>query len=397
MKNKLEISDIFNLNHSFFIFVSNSSINQGILNLNNSNYYFMKYSYPSFITLTEFKPEYFYKNQINFYAFSSLQELLKYSNLLSQISSNCFHLFILIIVYAWCFCLLINIIIFYKVIKQLIEPIKNLQETLESNSIKDAKIFEYEYDDIINELFLTCKEFLSGQIDKNNNEKGLDIINSKSQEKSVTEENKYSKNLRINNYIMYKLINDQEILMDCSKYIEINENNTLQNDRDKNSSNSFLYDKKMNFSGVYDNNNKLSDNIQNKNTLKFQKEEKEKENREFFKKLFQISEYLLYFLKENRQKLIKIKDNEINDESNISKNEKFSQNTSMEEISNNNSLIKKTESNLLNKDNSKGLSINIIDKEDMTYLWYMEAKKRNNKSLNYKMGKNYDELFNDFI
>ena len=292
---------------------------------------------------------------------------------------------------------MINIIIFYKVIKQLIEPIKNLQETLESNSIKDAKIFEYEFDDIINELFLTCKEFLSGQIDKNNNEKGLDIINSKSQEKSVTEENKYSKNLRINNYIMYKLINDQEILMDCSKYIEINENNTLQNDRDKNSSNSFLYDKKMNFSGVCDNNNKLSDNIQNKNTLKFQKEEKEKENREFFKKLFQISEYLLYFLKENRQKLIKIKDNEINDESNISKNEKFSQNTSMEEISNNNSLIKKTESNLLNKDNSKGLSINIIDKEDMTYLWYMEAKKRNNKSLNYKIGNNYDELFNDFI
>ena len=102
-------------------------------------------------------------------------------------------------------------------------------------------------------------------------------------------------------------------------------------------------------------------------------------------------------MKENRQKLIKIKDNEINDESNISKNEKFSQNTSMEEISNNNSLIKKTESNLLNKDNSKGLSINIIDKEDMTYLWYMEAKKRNNKSLNYKIGNNYDELFNDFI
>ena len=102
-------------------------------------------------------------------------------------------------------------------------------------------------------------------------------------------------------------------------------------------------------------------------------------------------------MKENRQKLIKIKDNEINDESNISKNEKFSQNTSMEEISNNNSLIKKTESNLLNKDNSKGLSINIIDKEDMTYLWYMEAKKRNNKSLNYKIGNNYDELFNDGI
>ena len=397
LKNKLEINDIFNLNHSFFIFVFNSSINQGIINLNNSNYYFMKYSYPSFSTLVEFSPEYFYKNQINFYAFFSLQELLKYCNSLYQISSNCFNLFILIIVYIWCFCLLINISIFKKVIKQLIEPFKNLEEALVSNSIKQEKIFEYKYDDIINELFLTCKEFLNGQIDKNNSEKGLDIINSISKEKSVTKENKIAKNLRINNYIMNKLINDQEILMDFSKYIEINENNTLQNIEDKNISNSFLYDKKMNISNIYDNNNGLNDNIQNKNIFKFQKEEKEKENREFFKKLFQISEYLLNFLKENRQKLIKIKDNEINDESNISKNEKFSQNTSMQEIPNYSSLIRKTDSNLLNKDNLKSFSINLIDKDDMTYLWYMEAKKKNNKSINYKIGNNYDELFKDDI
>ena len=153
----------------------------------------------------------------------------------------------------------------------------------------------------------------------------------------------------------------------------------------------------MNISNIYDNNNGLNDNIQNKNIFKFQKEEKEKENREFFKKLFQISEYLLNFLKENRQKLIKIKDNEINDESNRSKNEKFSQNTSMQEIPNYSSLIRKTDSNLLNKDNQKSFSINLIDKDDMTYLWYMEAKKKNNKSINYKIGNNYDELFKDDI
>ena len=359
----------------------------------------MKYSYPNLNSLIEFKPEYFYKNQINYYAFYSFKEPLKYVNLLFQIASNCFYLFILIIiVYIWSFCLIINIIIFNKVIRQLIEPIKKLQEALISNSIKDVKIFEYEYDDIINDLFLTCKQFLIGQIDKENKENGLDHLNSLSISKDKyvgSEENKYEKNLRINNYIMNKLINQQKILMDFSKYIEINENNILQ-DYEEYNNNSFLYNKKMNSDNIIDN-NEISNNIQNKNTYKFQKEEKEKENREFFKKLFQISEYLLYFLEENNQKIIKIKDNEINDESNISKNEKFSQNTSMEEISNNNSLIKKTESNLLNKDNSKGLSINIIDKEDMTYLWYMEAKKRNNKSLNYKIGNNYDELFNDFI
>ena len=110
---------------------------------------------------------------------------------------------------------------------------------------------------------------------------------------------------------MNKLINEQEILMNCSKFIETNENDTLQNDGDKNSSSSFLYDKKMNFSNIYDNKNKLSDNIQSKNTFKIQKEEKEKENREFFKKLFQISEYLYYFLNENKKKLIKIKDKKL--------------------------------------------------------------------------------------
>jgi len=128
LENKLEINHIFSLNHSFFILVSNSSINQGILKFDNSNYYyFMKYSYPNFNTLIEFKPEFFYKNQINFYAFSSLKVLQKYSNLLLQISSNCFNLFILIIVYIWFFCLFTNIIIFNKVNKQLIEPIKKLQ------------------------------------------------------------------------------------------------------------------------------------------------------------------------------------------------------------------------------------------------------------------------------
>jgi len=388
-ENKLELNDIFGLNHNFFIFVSNSSINQGILKLENSYYYFMKYSYPNFNTLIDFKPEFFYRDQINFYAFSSLKNLLKYTNLLLQITSNCFNLFILIIVYIWLFCFLVNIIIFNKVNKQLLEPIKKLQETLLSDSIKDAKLFEYEYDEIINELFLTCKEFLSGKIDKANKEKELDNLNnlSISKEKSNKEENKYNKNLKINNYLMNKLIKEQNFLMDFSKYIETNENNILENNENENSNNSLLYIKKMN------DNNKLENNIKNKISFKFQKEDKEKENREYFKTLFKISEYFHLFLNENKQKYIAIKDNEINDES--KKTEKSYQIYSEQEISNDKTIIKKTDYKLLNNDNSKSFSINIINKNDMTYLWYMEAKKRNNKSLNYKIGKNYDELFND--
>ena len=186
---------------------------------------------------------------------------------------------------------------------------------------------------------------------------------------------------------MNKLIKEQNILMDFSKYIENNENNILEKNENENSNNSLLYIKKMN------DNNKLENNIKNKISFKFQKEDKEKENREYFKTLFKISEYFHLFLNENKQKYIAIKDNEINDES--KKTEKSYQIYSEQEISNDKTIIKKTDYKLLNNDNSKSFSINIINKNDMTYLWYMEAKKRNNKSLNYKIGKNYDELFND--
>ena len=37
----------------------------------------------------------------------------------------------------------------------------------------------------------------------------------------------------------------------------------------------------------------------------------------------------------------------------------------------------------------------MLKNKDISYLWYMEAKKRKNKSLNYLVDKNYDELFID--
>ena len=264
-----------------------------------------------------------------------------------------------------------------------------------SDSIKKIEIFEYEYDEIINELFLTCKQILSRKIDKGNKEKGLDNLSnlSISKEKPDSEDYKYAKNLKIDNYLMNKLINEQKNLMDFSRYIEINENNILENNGDGNSDNSVHCSKKMN-----DNNNELVNNISNKISFNFQKEEKkkEKENREYFKKLFQISEYLYFFFEENKQKDINIKDNEINNERNINKkNEKSYKINSVQEISNYKKVKKKFDSKLINKDNPKNLPINIFNKNDMTYLWYTEAKKRNNISLNYKIGKNYDELFND--
>ena len=399
-KRQLEIDDIFNLNQSFFVFISNNSINQGIINLDNSNYYFMKYSYPNYNSLIEFKPEYYYKDQINFYFFSSFREPIKYCNLIYQISTNMFYLIILIIIYIWFICLLINLYIFEKVIKQIIIPIQNLLKAISSNSIKDKLIFEYEYDEFINDLFLTCKELLTRQVDKSYKEKRIENLEEQliSNEKNKdTEENKYAKNLRINNDIMNKLINQQKSLMDFSKYIETNENNSLENYLDKNNISS-LNIKKISLGNIsdIDNNNKVkfSNFIQSKNSFKFEKEEKEKENREYFKKLFQISEFFYYFLDNNAKKIINISNNEINNENSINlKNEKSSQLNYEKINSNYHKIIEKADS----KDNIKSYTINMINKKDITYLWYMEAKKKNNKSLNYKMGLKYEELFKDKV
>ena len=201
---------------------------------------------------------------------------------------------------------------------------------------------------------------------------------------------------------MNNLINQQKSLMDFSKYIETNENNCLDNYLD-NENKSSLNIKKISLGNISDNSNynkdKFMNAIQNKNSFKFEKVEKEKENRESFKKLFQISEYFYYFLDKNQQNFIIIVDNELNNEIKInSKNEKSNQdNFEQVDYSNNHKIIKKSESNLLNKDNIKNISINMIDKNDISYLWYMEAKKKNNRSLNYKMGKKYDELFKDRV
>ena len=42
------------------------------------------------------------------------------------------------------------------------------------------------------------------------------------------------------------------------------------------------------------------------------------------------------------------------------------------------------------------ISINMIDNKNISYLWYMEAKKKKNKCLNYKVGNDYEGLFIEY-
>ena len=115
-----EIKDILNLNLSYFFYVLNSSVNQGIINLVNSYYYLMKYSYPNYNSLREFKSEHMFLDQINYYLFASFREPINFSNLVLQINKNCFYLIIIFIVYIYYFFLFINILKFYIFLKYII-------------------------------------------------------------------------------------------------------------------------------------------------------------------------------------------------------------------------------------------------------------------------------------
>ena len=47
-------------------------------------------------------------------------------------------------------------------------------------------------------------------------------------------------------------------------------------------------------------------------------------------------------------------------------------------------------------DDNDNITINMLRNKNISYLWYMEAKKKKNKSINYQTNRNYDELFNDY-
>ena len=402
-KEQNNIKDVFILNCSHFLTVKNY-IYEGIINIGDYPYYYIKYTYPNYNTLKEFQSEYLLLDQINFYLFVSFKDPILFCDFIYVIYQNVFFLIVLIILYTWVICLVINLFIFNKVIAQLTDPIKKLQEAIESSSIKDENIFNYEYDDFINDLFLTCKELLSGQIENNNNEKGLGQFNILSipKDKKDVDSNKYEKNLIINNDILNQLIRDQQNMLDFSKNIKVNENlekNSELNDFLKNTkSRKNLQDNDF-LLNPDDNENDKDTNKQNdKNKLSKNDEEKE---REPYKSLYKISEYLYFYQNKIENNYIHFNNNSnvVKDESKTSNLSKISNNININGSLKISGKLKKQiiRSNSYGKvDENENYSINMINNTNITYLWYMQAKKNRNKSINYNINNNYEELFNDY-
>ena len=187
LENK-KIREMLDTNITHFSRVSNK-IYQGLIELDEP-YFFMKYSFPNLNILKEFVSDYLLLDQVDFYLFASFKEPIEYANYIKKQYQNLFYLMIIFIIYIWVICFIVNMIIYCKVAKQITEPIYKLQEAIETSNLKDESVFKYEYDDIINELFITCKELLTGQIDPSNNLKysgQFNILSNKNDKDNVVD------------------------------------------------------------------------------------------------------------------------------------------------------------------------------------------------------------------
>ena len=150
--------------------------------------------------------------------------------------------------------------------------------------------------------------------------------------------------------------------------------------------------KNSNFSRGVNNNNEDKENKENIDNINKQNkiQEEEDKDKRSYKSLFKLAQYLYYYrckVEENNI-TININSNADNKKSNISK---FNKNQG------NNQKHKKSLSKvgIIDK-NEENISINVLKGKDLTYLWYMEMKKKNNKSFNYELSDDYEELFMDF-
>jgi len=388
IKSQEELNSVFNVHIDNFKEYTNL-IYQGIFKLIPDHpefpFYFMKYSYPNFNTLREFQSEYLFSNQVNFYAFVPFNKVKKMVDHVYQVNLNIFFFTVLIIIYCWIICLFVNLVIFCRVVDDWTMPITKLQEAVESNSIKDESIFIYKYDDIINELFITCKELLSGQINHNNNDNGINNFNilGTDNEKKI-DKNIFKKNLIINNEIMEELIEKQQRTMDFSNNVKLNDLNSIDSKMfsPKNKNNKNTNDSEKNINVNIDNNKKIENEKEQKTNKKSQKNN---EN-DIYIQLFKISEYLDYY----RSKLDTNNIVYLNENGDDLKTNHLATRTNTKSMTSSITNTKKKN----DETNDNHNYVNMMDEKNISYLWYMEAKKKN-RCFNYIINNDCEELFSD--
>ena len=110
--------------------------------------------------------------------------------------------------------------------------------------------------------------------------------------------------------------------------------------------------------------------------------------------MFKLDQYLYYYRCKVEENNVVINTNSNNDDkkSNTSKIYNNNQNQNSQRNIKHTKSLSRSGTYDKNEDN---LTINVLRGKDLTYLWYMEMKKKNNKSFNYHLSDDLEELFTD--
>ena len=216
---------------------------------------------------------------------------------------------------------------------------------------------------------------LTRQVDTKSNNKYSGHFNVlDTQNDSLIDKSKYEKNLIINNDLINKLMIEQQNMMDFSDNIDIN----------KKLDDGFEFN-------IYNQNTKESEKLfeENKNNINLNKEyikiDEDKEEKEAYKSLLKLSDFLYYYRSKNENNIITVKGKTIID---------GSKKTDKQQI--NRDKVKKKSSIISNlEDIEENININMFDDKDIMYMWYMEEKNNKNKSFNYQIDDDYEELFSE--
>ena len=101
--------------------------------------------------------------------------------------------------------------------------------------------------------------------------------------------------------------------------------------------------------------------------------------------MLKLSDFLYYYRSKNENNIITVKGKTIID---------GSKKTDKQQI--NRDKVKKKSSIISNlEDIEENININMFDDKDIMYMWYMEEKNNKNKSFNYQIDDDYEELFSE--
>ena len=357
-----DFNEYYNLDYIYnsFIYLLNKENINSIIFEN-------KFSYPNYDCLKDLYPYFFTFNQLDFHSFSFGDQITKMMEVSYQVLLNMRLFMVLCLIVVWIFLFIIFIIVISRVIKQVTEPIIRLTEIIDLSNINEKtinkNIFEYKFDDDINEFFLLCKKFFDGEINDNNfkNKENIEINS--------------NNNMIVNNKMILDLIENQKSLNTVDKEIFLLKQantNDIKNRRHRTNKSSSIYKKEKNSQGqgLHFNLMKVTSSKNNDNRLINSNEDlysevednMEANNMNYYENLLNLSDYV-YNVREKDK-------NKNNNQDKLRANINHSSMV-------NASLVKLGSVSNISLNNKNDNEIKNIRKncKYITYSWYIHAKK----------------------